>query len=55
MAKFIEVTIEWNRWTEIVTVELPDDATDEDAAQGARDAFFNVCNYGWEWVTKSNG
>lgn len=30
-------------------IELPDDATEADAEEVAKDCFFNQCNYGWRW------
>lgn len=50
MARFIEVTIEWPGGSRVDRIEVPDDTTDAEAADDAKDAFTNVCNYGWEWV-----
>lgn len=43
----IEVYIDWPTGSETEEVELPDDASEKDQADAARDAFFNSCNYGY--------
>lgn len=43
----IEVHVEWPNGHQVEEIELDDDATEEDQEQAAKDAFFNVCNYGW--------
>lgn len=49
----IEVTIEtaWTGANETVEIEMPDDATQEEIEEAARDEFFNMCNYGWAEIT----
>lgn len=51
MSKIIEVCVECSAvgYSEVVDIELPDDATEEDAQDAADVEFFNTCSYGWSW------
>lgn len=43
----ITVCSEWPTGSEIEEIELPDNSTEEEIEEAAREAFFNNCNYGW--------
>lgn len=49
--RIITVSVEVSAcaYSEEIELELPDDATDGDADEAAKEFFFNVCEYGWSW------
>lgn len=42
--------VEWPSGRRTLELEVPDDATEDDIEGEAKDAFFNLCNYGIEIV-----
>lgn len=45
----LQVDVEWPCGAETVEIELPDDATQTEIEEAAKEAFHDLCNYGY-WV-----
>lgn len=48
----VDIETNWASVGETDYFEMPDDATDEEIADEAREVFFNCCNYGYSEVTE---